>query len=417
MIEVDSPAPKGAPVYAYQSGILPIFCTPSQIQEAEETTLDSRAQAAMFFNTNFDRALKILNFPTSMIDMDLKEQWLQSGKAFVIQHLLSSLASHDMYIAIITKDMDDEATLYDLVRSDLKLACIRINHVLDEVWDGEYGILVNTKPKHQTVSTQQSFSRSADLILCLDVRIARKKEIFQKLNDRGQSGDTHPPVVWMIALGSVEMYAFDILKNHDLSPAVFKTESFRSLFSKDNHWPTFEDVSFETSIKTVASNLASWLIRSNAAKSNEYQFRSTQKLPQSFELGYLPQKQPPAAELPSSVTAPLIQSSEVDDDLEDMEISSDSEMANETDDSALENYLSNELLPIYELQLIAKKAPKELPQKDELISDNGKLVLDNLVEDYNKQIENLRQKYEKALADLHNAYTEKAKMAVADIKK
>ncbi|KAI8344919.1 hypothetical protein BD560DRAFT_450591 [Blakeslea trispora] len=407
---------KDTPIHAYQPGILPTFCTPSQIEEADRATDDSRAQAAMFFNTNFDRSLKILNFPTSMIDMDLKEQWLQSGKAFIIHHLLRSLASHDICIAIITKDMDDEAILYDLIRNDLKLVCVRINYVIEE-WKGEYGILVNTKPPpNQALSTQQSFERSADLIICLDIRILHHRDVFQKLDSRTLSHRSNPPVVWMIALGSVEMNAYEILKSHDFSQDTFRSQPFKALFSKDNNWPTLDHIDFEAANTTVASNLASWLLQhlDEKTKEEEYQFRSIQKLPQSFELGYLTQEHTtttPSLSMPPTESDPM-----VEDETEDMEISSDSDIADSTDDLTLQTYLSNDLLPLYELHLVEKKASKELPEKDRLISDHGKLVLNNLAEEYNKKIENMRHEYEKALESLHSEYQKKASMATADIK-
>ncbi|KAI8066982.1 uncharacterized protein B0P05DRAFT_621088 [Gilbertella persicaria] len=384
---------KGTPIYAYPTSIIPIFSTPDQVQESNVIVSDSRAQASMFFNTNFDRAIQALNLPTSMIDLDYKEQWSHSGKTCFVYHLLQQLKDQDLYLAIITKDINDEAVLWELIRADLRLCCTRLNYALDDTWDGEYGVVVRTKPQPMSRSSQAvgEFNASVDMVLCLDVRIARKRDVFEKLH--GTQGQP-PPIVWMIALGSVEMKAFELLKNYSMSTAVFKSEIFKTLFTKENEWP--DVTAYETLNAQVAANVASWL----SHKTEEYQFRSTIELPQSYLLGYLPVQQIHILE---------------DGEIEDMDISSDSEeIQADPRDLVLQDYIYKDLLPHY---TIVKQPSKELPNKDTLISDNGQYVLNSIVEDYSKQVETIRHLFEKTLEDLQHKYKEKAKLAIPNIKK
>jgi hypothetical protein len=285
-------------IYAYADGMIPIFTTSAQQLESEALGKSSSAQAAMFFNMHFERAINTLNNPSVMVDASSQEKWLMSGKYLFLQELLTSLEQQNLTICIITKDMDDEARLLDLMRDHLKLDCLRITTALD-VWDGEYGVLVRTR------KLQERISSCADLMICMDVRISRDNDVFDKIkNNNGE----RPPVVWLISLGSVESKAYNYLKDHNTTFTISKSnKDFKNLIMEPNEWPP-SNCCEEMNI-VVVNNVLSWLLTKPSA---DYQYRSITYLPQSYPLGSL---SPEKTSIPEVV---------------DMDISSDSELVNLT---------------------------------------------------------------------------------------
>jgi hypothetical protein len=289
------------PIYAYPDCMIPIFTTQAQQVESDLLSKSSSAQMAMFFSMHFDKTIGALNNPSVMVDAPSEEKWQLSGKHLFIQELLANLEQHNLTLCIVTKDMEDEARLLDLIRDHLKLDCLRINTAVD-AWDGEYGIVVRTR-KHQ-----ERIGAFADLVICMDVRISRDNEVFDKI--KGANGQK-PTVAWLVSLGSIESKVFNYLKDNDASFAASKSNmEFKKLILEPNEWPPSSECQKMNTM--IADNVSSWLL-TETKQSVDYQFRSITCLYQSYQLGSL-----------------LAENNDDTQDVMDMDISSDSELVDLT---------------------------------------------------------------------------------------
>lgn len=263
------------PVYAYPDSMVPVFATAAQQSESDAISRSPSAQASMLFNMHLDKVISALNNPSVMVDTSSPEKWQLSGKYMFIQELLAHLGQQELTICIVTKDMEDEARLLDLVRDHLKLDCLRINIALD-AWDGEYGLFIRTHKQQERIGAY------ADLVICLDVRVNEDNFVFSKIKNRN---DQKPPVLWLVTMGSTESKAFYYLKDHGMLLTASKSNTeFKNLVLQPSEWPPSNECQKMTAV--VASNVASWFLSKTKQNAN-YQFRSTTCLPQSYQLGTL----------------------------------------------------------------------------------------------------------------------------------
>lgn len=321
-------------IYVYGKDMIPIFATLNQQDQCEKTT---RASQVTTSSSNFDKPISILNFSSSL-DLAVDEQWNQSGKLMFLKSLLEGLFGKDLILLLIVNDLGEEEALVSLIGDHFKLDCVRLNYMLDEDWNGEYGVFVKTMVKvNQSKGLAKrgnKFTRAADFIVCMDVRVTRDNELFSKIIRRDDSSEK-PPIAWLVTLGSVEERIFKHLKENNAKYSKIKTIAFKELLRIADDWPVDESSSTGKLNKTVAENVQSWLLTAGKDRPS-YQYRSTLRLPKAVPYAYVKPTQP--VENIKTVT-PVIE----EDATSDMDIASDSEEAAEAEPEAVEEEPVREL--------------------------------------------------------------------------
>ncbi|KAI9487666.1 MAG: hypothetical protein EXX96DRAFT_554167 [Benjaminiella poitrasii] len=395
-------------VYAYPKQLIPIFATPRQQADSDKITSTALTQTDMFFQISFSKSVSELNFPSFISDISLKESWIHSGKLIFLKQLFEKLVNQDYVIAIVTHNMDDERMLISWIEEEFNFTCIRFSHHLAS-WKGEYGIFVKTSQSHNSKSTiAHSINASAHFIICLDVRVDRTNTVFEKIKKinkieamTGQVNDAqqnHPPTAWLVSLGSVEEGAFEYLKQHKTTvKAVSSKHAFKQflLTGNTNKWPVYDKMDHKELSNLVANNISIWLSLNGRYANLQYQFRSTAQLPQSYYFANL--KMPTQEDVTVAIDA------NADVDIEDMSISSGSEVL---DDNELMEYIEKSMFPVYEIEL-RKTNTEEL--NSSLIKDTE--TKDKLLNEYQEEVNSLKRKYEASFLEVVEKYKRRAKEA------
>ncbi|KAI7885474.1 uncharacterized protein EV154DRAFT_521835 [Mucor mucedo] len=305
-------------VYAYEREMIPIFATLNQQDQCEKVT---RASQTAMGSLNFDKPISVLNF-SSNLDLTVEKLWNQSGKLMFLKSLLKGLLGKDVIILLVAHDLGEEEALVNLFGENLKLDCVRMNYLLDDDWNGEYGVFVKTMLKvdqtKETAKRGNDFSRSADLIICMDIRVNRNHELFSKVTRRNNDSAIPPPVAWLVTLGSVEERVFEHLKKNNTQYSGSKTPDLKELLRMSDDWPVDEAKSTAELNTMVAENVQAWLL-SSGKDVGSYQYRSTVHLPKSIHYANLKST--------VAVTQTTTTSTEEETVTSDMDIASDSEEA------------------------------------------------------------------------------------------
>lgn len=325
-------------IYGYEPEMIPIFATLDQQDQCEKVT---RASQMTMGSSNFDKPINVLNF-SSNLELSVEKLWTQSGKLMFLKSLLKGLLGKDVIVLLVAHDLGEEETLVNLLGEDLKLDCVRMNYLLADDWNGEYGVFVKTMLKvdqsKESAKRGNDFSRSADLIICMDIRINRNNELFGKITKRNNETTIPSPVTWLVTLGSVEQRVFEYLKKNDTQYSGSKTPDLKELLRMADDWPVDETKSTAELNAMVAENVQAWLL--SPGKIGSYQYRSIVQLPKSIHYGNL---------LKNTIT----KSTEDEVVTSDMDITSDSEVLDQPAAELSENlvkYVNEILFPPFDIK-------------------------------------------------------------------
>ncbi|KAG1451548.1 hypothetical protein G6F56_008056 [Rhizopus delemar] len=253
---------------SYPSQMVPIYPTPEQSQECDAVA-GSIMQSKIDHGLGFRKSIDILNCFFADLDTDSENFWKLSGKLQFIKEFLDASINQNLTIVITTKGLNEESLVYHLVNDCLRLACTRIGNVLDDRWNGEYGVFLKTKKTEQEEDNRsiiRLFKPEADLIIFMDITIDRSGlEAFTAIE---KTGNEKLRTLWLVTLGSFEERAFRLMQEKSLSFSECE-ESMKEILCKDNVWPKQHD----GLNKGVALNLLSWLHK--AEHTVEYQYQST----------------------------------------------------------------------------------------------------------------------------------------------
>lgn len=325
-------------IYAYKPQMIPIFPTETQQKLCDKVAESSKViKSNAIFNVSIEKTIDILNFPSSNFDTLSEEQLNQSGKTMFLKNLFQSLSGMDLVVLLVGKDLTEEEALMHLAASTLKLDCVRINYLLDDGWNGEYGLFVKTvsevNQNKGTAERGSKFSRSADFIICMDIRTSKDNSLFGKIMKRGTT-DVLAPVSWLVSVGSVEERAFNFLVEHNIPYSGRKSDDLKEVMTKDNDWQHDGALSVENMNSIVADNVKYWL--ADVKSRDQYQYRSTTHLPRSYFYAHLK---------PMPVIA--------EENTSDMDIGSDSEDTTTTETRPLSeaalSYVDKVLIPAFDI--------------------------------------------------------------------
>ncbi|ORE08022.1 hypothetical protein BCV72DRAFT_240744 [Rhizopus microsporus var. microsporus] len=351
----------GVQVYEYPARMVPVFATPGQVEKLAEIT-EATKQNDRFIGTDFRKAIDYLNFTLTDYDASIKDAWNVSGKLIFIKDFLNNLADKDMTIVILTDGLGEETSMYELIRECLGFACTRVGNVLDDDWNGEYGVFVKTRKSDEILRApeQQLFTREADLIICLDILIEDNAESFSLINNSNQK--KRPYIVWLVTVGSLEERIFRLMEEKNITFSQCNSQ-LSELSMATNNWPQGSLEDGMTRNMLAALNLTSWLV--NYKGKCEYQYRSKIELPNSL-LRTAPETSAVAGSVVTT-TATIA----ADEEASDMELSSDidTEEANRrlnTEDtrpvlsSQLLSFLENSIFPTCDFVVNKKTTPEGL---------------------------------------------------------
>ncbi|KAI9495999.1 hypothetical protein BDB00DRAFT_811346 [Zychaea mexicana] len=245
---------------------IPVFATTMQKQGCDKITQTAKTRDTSFLKIRFEEMIGVLNHPlVAMMDVyeqTLNDKWSGSGKTLFIKQLVENLQAEQMSlkIAIATYDIDTESFLYDCIKNDLKLPCLRIGSILDDVWQSEYGVVFQTQKSRDTM--RQNSEPNADFVIAFDVRLRPDNGVFAKIiNKRG----TEPvPVVWLYTVGSVEQRAISYFDRHtsddnesNSSQWWYDRPEYRDIVLAENTWPP-EEAEEETALHFAIKTLTTW---------------------------------------------------------------------------------------------------------------------------------------------------------------
>ncbi|KAG2199251.1 hypothetical protein INT47_010626 [Mucor saturninus] len=396
-------------VYAYEREMIPIFATLNQQDQCEKVT---RASQTAMGSLNFDKPISVLNF-SSNLDLTVEKLWNQSGKLMFLKSLLKGLLGKDVIILLVAHDLGEEEALVNLFGENLKLDCVRMNYLLDDDWNGEYGVFVKTMLKvdqtKETAKRGNDFSRSADLIICMDIRVNRNHELFSKVTRRNNDSAIPPPVAWLVTLGSVEERVFEHLKKNNTQYSGSKTPDLKELLRMSDDWPVDEAKSTAELNTMVAENVQAWLL-SSGKDVGSYQYRSTVHLPKSIHYANLKST--------VAVTQTTTTSTEEETVTSDMDIASDSEEAVEEEpvrevSQNLSKYINEILFPSFDTKRGHLSKPNtsavKLSAEEDLII---KALPQNIYSEYCTEINKLKREYEVAFQGLQHKFRDRAVAAI-----
>ncbi|KAI8062978.1 hypothetical protein BDF21DRAFT_496890 [Thamnidium elegans] len=389
-------------IFAFKPQMIPIFPTETQQKLCDKVTASSNpTKNNAVFNVNVEKMMDILNFPSSGLDTISEEQWNQSGKTMFIHSLLQNLSGMDLVLLLVGNDLTEEEALLNMVASTLKLDCVRINYLLDDGWNGEYGVIVKTMGKvDQNKGTAErggKFSCSADFIICMDIRLRKDNSLFEKIMKRGTT-DVLAPISWLVSVGSVEERAFHFLAERNIPYSNRKSDDLKEVMGQDNDWQHDSAFNVQKMNKMVADNVKYWL--TDVKSRNQYQYRSTVHLPKSYLYAHLK-------------PMPIV----TEENTSDMDIGSDSEDTQITEMSPLSEaaitYVDKFIIPAFDISSGAFVETETDPsQVYSDLTDQEKHLFDslpkNLYTDYRNEVTNLKRQYETAFQTLHDKYHEEA---------
>ncbi|KAI9276114.1 hypothetical protein BY458DRAFT_506424 [Sporodiniella umbellata] len=349
----------------YPSQMVPISATPEQIQECDFVTRSARGseiEPDLALRKSIDSlSCAFVDFLSSPEDVHKV-----SGKLVFISQFLNSLKNKDLTIVIVTQDLNEESAVFYLVNDKLSLSCTRLGNVVDEGWNGEYGIFLKTKKSDGPMrSVIGLFSPMADLTLCLSIALDSNLPIFSSIKKNEKES---APVVWLIVAGSFEEKAFRLMKQEGLTFSQCQNKML-DLLCLDNQWPK----ELEQLNKNSIHDLASWV---QSKKNTVY----------SYSLESL------------SVPTPEVS---VLDAASDMDIDSDIEMehVNETviraapPSAALSDYISKSVFPISIAMVpLSNKETEKSLSPDELNLVNT--IRKDKSPSYLQEIDKLRTEFE-----------------------
>ncbi|KAI8641936.1 hypothetical protein BD408DRAFT_417372 [Parasitella parasitica] len=343
------PEGPGAKIYAYPENIIPIFATPTQQSECDQhLRKDFR-----FYKINYQDSVHTLSFPASA---DMSE----SGKGLFIKKLLTNLQDRNLTLAFATTDFNEECLLSDGIKQ-LGLRCDRFSNVLRD-WEADYGVYVETKRLNSSSESLQRSFNQADFVICVGATI--DSDTIKRLQATPQT-----PVAWMITVGSVEQQVFEFNAQHQKRyPEIANLKGFEELFKVANKWPVYDQYTFQELTSRVANHVSGWL---NLPDKSVYQFRSIEQLPLSHYF--------------SSFKV------QTEEDVEDMDISSDTE-----DTQSVRQVI----FPIYE---IIKKSSKTTANVPQTILDSYDREAQLLKEKYDAEYKLLLDKYKTKVVESNQA--------------
>ncbi|GAA5795771.1 hypothetical protein HPULCUR_001133 [Helicostylum pulchrum] len=387
-------------IFAYKPQMIPIFPTETQQKLCDKAAESSKVtKSNALFNVSIEKMMDILNFPSSGLDTMSEEQWNQSGKTMFIKNLLQSLSGMDLVLLLVGKDLTEEEALLNMAASILKLDCVRINYLLDDGWSGEYGVFVKTAGEvNQNKGTAErggKFSRSADFIICMDIRTSKDNSLFGKIMKRGTT-NVLAPVSWLVSVGSVEERAFNFLAERNIPYSGRKSDDLKEVMIQDNDWQHDSALSLENMNSMVADNVKYWL--TNIKSRDQYQYRSTIHLPRSYLYAHLK-------------PMPVI----TEENTSDMDIGSDSEDTQTTETHLLSgaaiSYVDKVIIPAFDTNS-GTLVETDHSQIYNTLTDQEKHLFDSLPKsiytDYRNEVTNLKRQYETAFRTLHDKYYEDA---------
>lgn len=134
---------------------LPPGWVPVCAKRLQREQCDQLKQAALemdprLLRNQFENMIGILNHPlvadTDLYGQTVRDTWNGSGKTVFLKTLVDACqkSGFSLKLAIVTYDMSTEGFLYEQVKSDLRLPCVRMNWALGEDWLNEFGILFLT---------------------------------------------------------------------------------------------------------------------------------------------------------------------------------------------------------------------------------------------------------------------------------
>ncbi|KAG1179205.1 hypothetical protein G6F70_000292 [Rhizopus microsporus] len=399
----------GVQVYEYPARMVPVFATPGQIEKVAEIT-ESAKQNDRLIGTDFRKVIDYLNFTLTDYDASIEDAWSVSGKLIFIKDFLNNLADKDMTIVILTKGLGEETSMYELIRECLKLACTRVGNVLDDDWNGEYGVFVKTRKSEEILraSEQQLFTHEADLIICLDILIEDNIESLSLINNKNQK--KRPYIVWLVTVGSLEERIFRLMDEKKITFSQCNSQ-LSELSMVANNWPQGSLEDGMTRNMLAALNLTSWLV--DYKGECEYQYRSKIELPNSL-LRTTPETSAVAGSVVTTTTTTTIAA---DEEASDMELSSDidTEESNRqlnTEDtrpvlsSQLLSFLENSIFPTCDFIVNKKTTPEGLDSNDVALATT---ILNTTGSNYINELKTLKLEFEQKFNTIREKYLEETK--------
>ncbi|KAI8137636.1 hypothetical protein BJV82DRAFT_674575 [Fennellomyces sp. T-0311] len=252
------------------SQYVPILATPLQKDLCNRIAQQSSA----FDKISFERMIGILNHPVVAMadDYEQVDAWDGSGKTKFIKLLVELLQKEQMTlrIAIATYDNDTETFLYNKIKTVLHLPCQRINSVLDDVWEREYGIVFETQ--NSGISMRDS-KAEADFIIAFDIRLRPGNPIFSKISSK--RGSTTAEIIWLFTVGSIEQRAIQFFNTHADDTWTrnwwSNNAEYRMLVRQNNTWPSQENAT-----EATAESVVAWI---KNGCSGHYMFIQPQRAP------------------------------------------------------------------------------------------------------------------------------------------
>ncbi|KAI7856173.1 hypothetical protein BDC45DRAFT_504511 [Circinella umbellata] len=230
---------------------IPIMATAMQQKGCDTLRRTVQTRDSLRMKINFEDMIGLLNHPMVALRDGYEEteddKWSGSGKTLFLKQFIEYTQDEQLSlkIAIITYDMDMETILYDCIKNNLNLPCVRIGSILFDAWEREYGVIFSTIKSNDAM--HEARIPNADLMIAFDIRLGPENTVFSKISNK--RGPEPVPIVWLYTLGTVEQRAIAYFETHGKQENRSWEKEFH--WSENNWWlekQEYQNILFDENI-------------------------------------------------------------------------------------------------------------------------------------------------------------------------